>query len=331
MTQAMPMSLQPFVDSTPLIADPDALRARMAADGYLFLRAVAPTPTLRALRREIVEICQRQGWLKPGSEPMEAVSWTAPKVEGEEDYFAVYDEVQRLESFYALAHHAPVIGLMRAVLGPSAFPHPLSICRLVFPQAEEWSTPPHQDYPNNQGTPDLYACWIPLGDCPRALGSLSVLEGSHRMGVLPLTFSLGAGGRTVVLDDRFDRLTWRGGDFAAGDVIVFHSHTVHQAEPNRLDRMRISVDYRYQRESEPITQECLEPHFRREDWNAIYAGWQRTDLQYYWRGKDLPLAAWDDSYHVVLKDEAFMPAVGRRLVFDEKRRLLGERFKAGAD
>ena len=39
-----------FLDSTPLIDDPPALRDRMQRDGHLFVRGVLPTDELEALR-----------------------------------------------------------------------------------------------------------------------------------------------------------------------------------------------------------------------------------------------------------------------------------------
>jgi hypothetical protein len=122
-----------------------------------------------------------------------------------------------------------------------------------------------------------------------------------------------------------DELSWRGGDFRLGDVIVFYSHTIHRAEPNQLDRMRISVDYRFQREGEPVTPPCLLPHFGRAQWDEIYAGWQREDLKYYWKAKNLPLVEWSSRYHTD-RPEDFLPGVHSRMDFDEKRRRIGERY-----
>ena len=31
-------------------------------------------------------------------------------------------------------------------------------------------------------------------------------------------------------------------------------------------------------------------------WEDIYAGWQRDDLQYYWRDLPLQRSEWDDTY-----------------------------------
>ena len=75
--------------------------------------------------------------------------------------------------------------------GADGLPHPLSIARLVFPGNEEWTTPAHQDYPNNQGTFELYACWMPLADCTMEEGNLSILRGSHKLGVAPLRVARG--------------------------------------------------------------------------------------------------------------------------------------------
>jgi hypothetical protein len=61
--------------------------------------------------------------------------------------------------------------------------------------------------------------------------------------------------------------------------------------------MRLSVDYRFQREHEPLTPGCLEPHFGRLSWEEIYSGWSRDDLKYYWRDKQYEVVPWDSTLH----------------------------------
>ena len=39
---------------------------------------------------------------------------------------------------------------------------------------------------------------------------------------------------------------WASASYRPGDVLVFHSLTVHWAPPNRGERLRLSCDYRYQ-------------------------------------------------------------------------------------
>jgi Phytanoyl-CoA dioxygenase (PhyH) len=293
----------PFTDSSDLLENPDSLRARFGEDGYVLLKGVVDRDLLRDVRSRIVAICAAHGWFEPGTDPMDAIPGVEPCVEGEERYFEVYDEIQRLEAFHAVPHHATVLSRMTALLGDSAFPHPLSISRLSFPSNEEWTTPPHQDHPNNQGTEDLYACWIPLSECPVELGGLSILPGSHRLGVAPLEFALGPGNRKAKLDDRFEQLEWVGGDLELGDALVFHSLTMHRALPNRTDRMRLSIDYRFQREGEPLTAGCLKPHFARLSWDEIYRGWNREDLKYYWRDKQYTVVPWDSTLHPLSEED----------------------------
>ncbi len=326
--------MKPLHDSTALLPDPAALRQQFDRDGYVYVRELVDPALLLKLRRQIVRICRECGWLKPGTEPMDAVSWTSPKVEGEEAYFEVYDRIQHLQDLHALAHEAPVLKLMRGLLGETAFPHPLSIARLVFPEARDWSTPPHQDYVNNQGTEDLYACWIPLSDCPRALGSLAILEGSQRLGLQPVEYALGAGHRQARLPPEAAALDWVAGDLKLGDVLAFHSLTIHRALPNETDRMRLSVDFRYQAEGETLTERCLHPHFERLAWEEIYRDWDREELKYYWRDKRYDVVPWNAALGA-LPDDHMAEAVRRQREFDHHREALAARYAAidpqGAD
>lgn len=317
--------MKAFFDSSRLLGDARALASRFDLDGYVFIRGLVDPDILLSLRQQIVAICDACHWLKPGTDPMEAVSWTVPKVEEEKGYFEVYDQVQRLQDFHALAHESKVLELMRSLLGSSAFPHPLSIARLVFPDVREWSTPPHQDYVNNQGTEDLYACWIPLSDCPIAMGSLAILEGSHRLGLLPVEYALGAGHRQASLAAAAQNLDWLASDFELGDVIVFHSLTVHRALPNDSDRMRISADFRYQAEGQPATERCLRPHFEREEWSEIYRNWDREDLKYYWRDKDIPIVPWDPGLGN-LPDDHLPEAIRLERAFNRQRQMLSRKY-----
>lgn len=271
--------------------DPEALRSRLAADGYLWMPGMLAPGDVDVVRRDVDGVLADHGWVTDG------VATGRPVREGDDDYFGVYDDVQRLESFHTLAHHPRLVALMADVLDGPVFPHPLKVARLVFPGHDEASTPPHQDYPNNQGTTSLTAAWIPLGDCPRELGSLAVLRGSHRAGVLPLRFALGPGNRQAdVHDDVLAECTWVTTDFAAGDVVLFPSLTVHAALNNATFAMRLSVDFRYQRDGDELTDMVLEPHFGRQSWDEIYAGWTSADWQYYWRDHDYVVVPFDRTH-----------------------------------
>jgi ectoine hydroxylase-related dioxygenase (phytanoyl-CoA dioxygenase family) len=280
--------------SNDLLGDSDGLRARLEDEGYLYFRGLIDRDRILALRRDFLEILVRREWIRGGELIDHAEAICMPVREGDEEYFLTYDEVQKLESFHALAHDEALLGAMKQALGETAFPHPLKVARLVFPTEPEVSTPPHQDFLNNQGTPSLTAAWIPLGDCPMKQGTLAVLRGSHRHGVLPLEFSLGPGNRQAVVPNEMrDQLTWVTNDVSAGDVLVFGALTVHASLHNATSRMRLSVDFRYQCEGEEASDLVLNPHFERLSWEEIYAGWESDELKYYWRDLDLPVVQYD--------------------------------------
>jgi hypothetical protein len=292
-------TLIPFEDATPLLDDAAALQARMNRDGFFFLRGLFPREAVLDLRRQILGVCQKYGWLAPTAELMDGI--IDPSAEAMQPFCGVgvtqaaYTDVYKLEAFHRLAQHPAIMNLMATLMSETVLAHPRNIARLMFPTKANAPTPPHQDHIHIQGTKAVYTCWLPLGDTPEALGGLQVMPGSHKAGILPVRVAEGAGGREVVLDGLQE--VWAHGDFAAGDVLVFHSLTVHRSVPNHFpNRLRLSVDYRYQPVSLPIEQGSLLPHCGVAPWEEVYAGWSATDLQYYWKQYPLSFQEYDASY-----------------------------------
>lgn len=303
------IALEPMYEANELLENTSALRARLATDGYLFFRDIVPVERLQELRDQITEILAELGWIEGGLERMKAKAILRPLREGQPKFFHAHDRIVKLEAFHAMAHEDNLMNVMRKALGDTAFPHPLSIARLIFPDSPELATPPHQDFPNNQGTPNLTAAWIPLGDCGIKDGSLAIMEGSHKYGVLPLKFHLGAGNRRAVLNEEIQACRWVGADFKAGDIVLFTSLAVHKAmENHNTETMRLSVDFRYQLEGEALTGGCLKPHFERVSWEEIYRDWKSEKLKYYWREKDYVEVPWNPVLHELPEghvDEAY--------------------------
>lgn len=318
----------PMTDSSDVRDDADALRERMDEDGYLYVRGLIDPERVMSVRREILPILARHRWIAGGDRLERARATGGPWREGDDEYFEVYDELQKLESFHTLAHDEGLLTVMRTVLGETAFPHPLKVARLVFPSNPTVTTPPHQDFLNNQGTPSLTAAWIPLGDCPMNKGPLAVLRGSHRFGVLPLEFHMGPGNRQAVVPAELrEELTWLTTDMAAGDVLIFGALTVHASLHNATRDMRLSIDFRYQPEGEKLTDSVLEPHFGRLSWEEIYSGWKSDEHQYYWRDLDYELVPFDRKpFEASEPDEKEIMKV---LLYDKARRKRREREAAG--
>jgi hypothetical protein len=79
----------------------------------------------------------------------------------------------------------------------------------------------------------------------------------------------------------------------AGDVLVFHSLTVHKGIENRSARLRMSIDCRYQRVGDPFNPDNATPDGQPLGWEEVYAGWRSDALQYYWRRLPLTDAPFD--------------------------------------
>jgi hypothetical protein len=287
--------MRPFRDSTAILADTGALRARLEEDGYLFLRGLLPRAAVMTLRGQTLRAAADGGWLDP-AHPVEAAiaDPRAACVDPEPSYLAVLAAIYRLEALHALQHHPAIIDLFERLFGEAVLPRPRLIPRCFFPDQPGHTTAPHQDYPYVQGTEEFYTLWAPLGDCPAEMGPLQVAAASHRDGVREFRISQHPATALEVADPLDG--AWVGGDFAAGDVILFHSLTVHRGSLNRSRHLRQSVDFRYQRASDPLTPAGCEPFVTSLSWEEIYRGWSSDALKYYWRRPATRVVAYDMKY-----------------------------------
>lgn len=278
-----------LADSASLLGDQEALRERMAEDGYLLMRGLLQAEVVARVRGDILAVCRRHGWLRPDPEgDSGAVDLTASCAVAEPRYNVVYSEVISLESYNELAHSAPILRLIETLTHASdVIPRPAKRAHLIFPQDDFGATPPHQDFPHEQGAEEAYTTWIPLGDCPRELGGLAVWPGSRHRGVIDHGFVPGVGGLGI-RNDAIPDVSWLSADYHMGDVLVFHSLTVHGALTNRTaDRLRISADFRYQRASDRFADHMLHPTGGKLTWEEIYASWGDDTYKYYWRDRNI--------------------------------------------
>lgn len=279
------MAEHSFVESQNFLNQPEVLRQRLEENGYLFFRNLLDHEPLLNVRRQMLEICRKHGWLLNGSDMMEGHG-RADAYTGYFEFTPVYRDIQLLEDFHALPHHPKIVNTLTAVLGGTIFPHPRNISRITLPGSLKMTTPPHQDYVFIQGTRRVYTVWFPLSDCPRPLGGLGIAAGSHRLGILPTKNAEGTGGLCTDVDE--NKLEWHTGDFHLGDVIIFPALTVHKAYHNTTtDLLRLSCDFRYQLANEPLVWDSLRPHMQLHSWETIYTNWKADTYKYYWHNHSL--------------------------------------------
>ena len=197
-------------------------------------------------------------------------------VDPDPTYLHTLRRINHLEDYHALKHHPALITLFERMLGGPILPHPRVLMRNIFPARDEYTTKAHQDFPNVQGSTEVFTAWIPLIDCPMAVGPLQIAAGSHTQGVFDFQIAAGAGGIEITdpLEGR-----WVSSGFTLGDVLIFHSMAVHKGVPNRSDRLRMSMDVRYQLVSEPFNPDNANADGQPLAWDDIYTGWRSKDLQ----------------------------------------------------
>jgi ectoine hydroxylase-related dioxygenase (phytanoyl-CoA dioxygenase family) len=265
----------------------DALQDQINSKGYVLIRGLIPQDVVQSVLADVMNILSAEHWLRAGFAPLDRVPEYGVAYGDPDPVFKrVYQEVFNLESFHALPHRPELRSVMKMLVGDAVLVHPKPIGRLIFPNCERLVVHAHQDYEFMGGDPEFFTVWIPLHDCPVEVGPLRIVEGSHRFGIQKHQRE-----NLHVPEIQVDAIAgdgWTGGRVNAGDVLIFHSLTVHAAAPNISERMRISLDCRFQDARRVLNPSNLV--FAGESgksWEKTYTNWRSDNLKFYW--KTLPL------------------------------------------
>lgn len=279
--------MKPFHEARMCDLTAKSLHDAIDSRGYILVRDLLPRDDLAQLLNKITQILSGVSWLLPNHNPLDRVADITSACGDPDPLFkSTYQEIFNLELFHALPHHPLLRQVMNMLVGQHLLVHPKPIGRLIFPHCERLTVHAHQDYRFMGGDTECYTAWIPLHDCPIDVGPLQILEGSHRFGFqhhndANLHVPEIPSGQARGID-------WVGGQINAGDVLIFHSLTVHAASPNLSNRLRISLDCRFQDSRRSLNPANLV--FAGESgksWEKVYADWRSDDLKYYW--KQIPL------------------------------------------
>jgi hypothetical protein len=252
--------------SNDVLDDSHMLKQRLERDGYLFIQNFFGADQIHEVRRKVLESLSSKGILDNNF----AIDEARLK------HNAYLDRIQNkignnLPAIRNLIHNGQLQEFIASLLGgPSrAFDH--IWLRTISPSL---CTAPHCDHVYmSRGTRKLYTTWIPIGDVPRRHGSLMVLEQSNHAQKLKKYHSLdideGRNSRKL----RFKHgilfrgmhyskhakktqkelgLRWLTTDFVAGDIVIFSTSLLHATLDNAFERIRLSVDARFQLAAEPM-------------------------------------------------------------------------------
>jgi hypothetical protein len=265
-------------DSRDIFGDYQALRDRIATDGYVFMRGLLDPDTIGAIGRTGLSHLQAAGWTEPGPDPVSARPRRPIRAVRMLDALGDpgYRRILADPSFAAVPFVPPLADLMAQILGPAGICYPMKVPRIVYPVSMVPHQPGNVVHKDYQSVQDMFTCWVPLGAVPQTLGGLAVQPGSQqssRVRYRPL--------------NRLER-GWRTADYEAGDVLVFHCLTTHAALPNREDRMRFSAEYRWQLADQPAPRRVVIGPHGHEIGSRLFsrAPW--------WRSVTTGLAIFDD-------------------------------------
>jgi len=257
-----------MIDSSALLSDGTALRARLAEDGYLFLRGALDRDEVLAARHEVLGRMAEVGEI---AAPAEAALPTgvSRRAELHPDLGRFWRSVSEGPAVRNAVHGEHARRIAAAVLDDVVRPFDFIWLRAMLAGR---ASPLHFDHVYmNRGTERVVSIWIPLGDVAVADGPLAVVEGSHRFDELIGRYRghdvdrdpsrpghVAEAGRDFLEEKQARLLT---ADFRAGDLCLFSLFTLHGSVDNASPsgRVRLSVDTRWQPAAEPMDERWAGP------------------------------------------------------------------------
>jgi hypothetical protein len=269
--QLRPTMVGELRNANDLLDDAQALRNRMAEDGYLLLRGLLDQEKALAARRSVLQRLWDQGQLDPAYPLMEGVLKADVRLAFRPDLAARNPEVERL------LYEGEMMAFFDHFLGGPATHFDFTWLRAKS-AGPDTATTPHCDIVfMSRGTRSLYTAWTPLGDISYEMGGLMVLERSHRRAdVLGEYWEFDVDAYCINSEKEEETRKWSwaktGGSFTKdalgvseqlqsrwltseyqlGDVLIFNMQLLHASMDNQTNRVRLSTDSRYQLASEPL-------------------------------------------------------------------------------
>lgn len=253
--------------------DVQMLRGRLLEeDGYLYLPGFFDPQEVRKARRSILGQLAEMGFLKAGYpvddgvfDPMNPPPAQARAHPLDQNDPGVLNLLfgQRTMDFYARFFGEPATHFDFTWFRTKGTGHGSDVhCDVVY---------------MGRGSKRLLTMWTPLGDIDPRMGGLTILENSHLHGDLlsgyldrdvdqycanqddAAAYASGEKGwngslsrNPLAIRNRFGSRWLTSPKFRMGDALIFGMTMVHGSLDNQTDRIRLSVDNRYQPAAEPV-------------------------------------------------------------------------------
>ncbi len=241
------------------------LRTKLSTHGYLFFRNLIDRSTVIEARRQLLQALKTETALDP-NRPLEDGIAAPGFVSDLRPENGNFPELRRIP------RTAEIRNLFSSLFQFQSKCIDHTWIRVKSPGR---ATAPHCDIVyHRKGSPRIHTIWIPVGDVPLERGPIMVLEGSNTSERLRqqycrldategknatrLRFKHGGffrGGQYTKKPEAAQKELggrWLTAHFQAGDAIIFSGFTLHGALDNQSNRLRLSIDARYQPANEVI-------------------------------------------------------------------------------
>jgi hypothetical protein len=282
-------------DSSNLLERTDLLRQKLEEDGYLYLPGFFKSEAVLEARKVVTDRLMEQGFLDKNHPSIDGIvskvkivnakSAFRPKT-GKENLEPVKmynadDLTRQNRPLLDLLHKGKLIEFFEDFFGRPVRHYNYTWFRAVSPGL---GTPPHCDWVYmSRGTRNLLTTWMPVGNAHLDLGGLMILEGSHKKSDRLQNYLSrdvdeycvnGMNARKIESGEMLyewdgtlsenpaslrEKLggRWLTAEFNAGDILIFTMRTVHASLDNQSNRVRLSVDTRYQPADEPFDERYM--------------------------------------------------------------------------
>ena len=277
----------PFEDSSQHIEDAATLQSRFADRGYLFFRHLIDRQRIERVRDGAIAALKAHGFVNEDATAESTWSGKWPESNELSPDGAVTADIVKLGLLEELARTPELMELLGRVFGGEVFCWLDNKTRIRMMLSGKrsmqvadgpkfsFTTPGHQDYYFFRPV-EFCTVWIPLMDIEESVGGLTIGKGSKQEGLHEVWWKgndyLGVaespeqarawradGGVAVAgtVKNGNEGREWLRSDFEMGDALIFHPLMMHAGIANDSDEVRISADFRYQRQG---TQTHWESH-----------------------------------------------------------------------
>ena len=270
----------------------DEQLAQYFGDGFLIVENVFDEQELQPVLDDFEDMVD--GW----ADKLYEAGKIADRHEGEDVYTRLASLEKEWPNAAALIHwHAKMqpalsriwasdklLDMVEQFIGPDIVGHPVVGIRTKTPNTALMNAPWHQDNAYLiEGSEDTFqpTAWIPLVDATAENGTLQIVRGSHKLGrVLPHHLPKRSGHEKswylYIKDEDVSEADIVTCEMKKGSVLWHGNRIVHRSTENTSDKVRWSVDLRYQRPDEPtgFFEDSTLPPMRKSDDPGYRLDWE---------------------------------------------------------